>query len=46
MGWPAPPRSACSSYCVARRSVLESAVADEEFECVQELPGPLPVAGL
>ncbi len=31
--------------CVARRSVLESASADGEFECVQELLGPLPVAG-
>jgi hypothetical protein len=30
---------------VARRSVLESASADGEFECVQELLGPLPVAG-
>ena len=31
--------------CVARRSVLESASADGEFEVVQELLGPLPVAG-
>ena len=27
------------------RSMLESASADGEFECVQELLGPLPVAG-
>lgn len=32
--------------CVARRSVLESASDDGEFECVQELLGPLPVAGI
>jgi hypothetical protein len=31
--------------CVARRSVLESASADGEFELVEELLGPLPVAG-
>jgi hypothetical protein len=31
--------------CVARRSVLESASADGEFECVRDLLGPLPVAG-
>jgi hypothetical protein len=31
--------------CVARRSVLESASAVGEFDCVEELLGQLPVAG-
>jgi hypothetical protein len=31
--------------CVARRSVLESASAVGEFDCVEELMGQLPVAG-
>jgi hypothetical protein len=31
--------------CVALRSVLESASADGDFECMEELLGPLPVAG-
>jgi len=31
--------------CVALRSVLESASADGDFECMQERLGPLPVAG-
>jgi len=41
----ASPIGMLLSDCVARRSVLESASADGEFECVQELLGPLPVAG-
>ena len=46
LGWPAAaPIGMLLFDCVARRSVLESASADGEFECVHERLGPLPVAG-
>ena len=41
----APPIGMLLFDCVARRSVLESASALGEFDCVRELLAPLPVAG-